>query len=99
MKQDECSTSKPDAGKTGPTKDRASSPSQLNWNLYAGAIINSEAWSPGVQEGGKVVNRDWVNHQACSLFISDYFITNDYFLKSEKSFWLTICLNLYTNSS
>ena len=28
----------------GPTKDRSSGPSQLNWKLYAGAIIKSEAW-------------------------------------------------------
>ena len=33
----------------GPTKDRASSPSQLNWKLYAGAISKSEARPAGVQ--------------------------------------------------
>ena len=33
----------------GPTKDRKSGPSQLNWKLYAGAIIKSEAWPTGVQ--------------------------------------------------
>ena len=33
----------------GPTKDRSSGPSQLNWKLYAGAIIKSEAWPTGVQ--------------------------------------------------
>ena len=33
----------------GPTKDRTSSPSQLNWKLYAAAIIKSEARPAGVQ--------------------------------------------------
>ena len=56
----------------GPTKDRSSGPSQLNWKLYAGAIIKSEVW--------KVVNHDWVNHKACSLshnihVLSDSFVT------------------------
>ena len=32
-----------------PTKDRPSGPSQLNWKLYAGAIIKSEARPTGVQ--------------------------------------------------
>ena len=33
----------------GPTKDRSSGPSQLNWKLYAGAIIKSEARPTSVQ--------------------------------------------------
>ena len=54
MKQDEYSTARPDAGATevkqlNPTKDKASSPSQLNWKIYAGAIIKSEARPAGVQ--------------------------------------------------
>ena len=53
----------------GPTKDRSSSPNQLCLQFKAGAIITTEA-RPGqraIKEGSKVVNRDWVNHQACSL--------------------------------
>ena len=33
----------------GPTKDRSSGTSQLNWKLYAGAIIKSEARPTGLQ--------------------------------------------------
>ena len=33
----------------GPTKARSSGPSQLNWKLYAGAIIKSDARPTGVQ--------------------------------------------------
>ena len=33
----------------GPTKDRSSGPSQLNWKLYAGAIIKYEARPTGMQ--------------------------------------------------
>ena len=32
-----------------PTKDSSSGPSQLNWKLYEGAIIKSEARTTGVQ--------------------------------------------------
>ena len=32
-----------------PAKDRPSGPSQLNWKLYAGVIIKSEARPTGVQ--------------------------------------------------
>ena len=48
----------------GPTKDRSSGPSQLNWKLYAGGII-THWWA--IKEVCKVVNRELVNHQACSL--------------------------------
>ena len=43
----------------GPTKDRSSDPSQLNWKLYAGAIIKSEARTTGVQlkRSAKLINR------------------------------------------
>ena len=39
-----------------------------------------------IKQGSKVVNRDWVNNQACSLLhnihvVSGSFITNDYFPK------------------
>ena len=51
----------------GPTKDRSSGPSQLNWKLYAGTIIKSEAHRRAIKEICKVVNRDWINHQAWSL--------------------------------
>ena len=33
----------------GPTKDRSSGPSQLNWKLYAEAIIKSEARPTGLE--------------------------------------------------
>ena len=33
----------------GPTKDRSSGPSQLNWKRFAGAIFKSEAQPTGVQ--------------------------------------------------
>ena len=59
MKQDEYSTANQlwNAGQqksnnwtpVGPTKDRSLGPSQLNWKLYAGAIITSEARHNGVQ--------------------------------------------------
>ena len=33
----------------GPTKDKSSNPSQLNWKLYVGAIIKPEVRPAGVQ--------------------------------------------------
>ena len=42
----------------GPIKDRSSGPKQLNWNLYAGAIIKSEAHRRAMKDVCKVVNRD-----------------------------------------
>ena len=49
--------------------------------IYAGAIIKSEADQPAIKEVCKAVNRDWVNHQACSLshnihVVSDSFVSN-----------------------
>ena len=59
MKQDEYSTANKlwNAGATevqqlnpgGPDQSRSSDPSQLNWKLYAGAIIMSEGRPVGVQ--------------------------------------------------
>ena len=58
MKQDEYSTANQlwNAGATkvqqlnaGGPKDRSSGPSQLNWKLYAGTIIKSEALPTDVQ--------------------------------------------------
>ena len=50
----------------GPTRARTSGTKRLKI-LYAGSVIESEAQRAGVQpEGSKVINRDWVNHHACS---------------------------------
>ena len=61
-------------------------PNQLNWK-FLGRSLHWD-WGPirrrAIKEGTKDVNRDWVNHEACSLshnihVVVGYFITNDYF--------------------
>ena len=66
------------------TKDRASSPNQLDWK-YLGRVWGATR-RRAIKEGSKVVNRDWVNYQACSLSHNIYivvgsFIMNDYLFK------------------
>ena len=77
MKQDEYSTARPDAGATGVKQlnpggqDRASSPSQLNWKLYVGAIIMSKARPAGVQlkRPAKLLTVIWLTteHAVCRI--------------------------------
>ena len=53
-----------------------------------------------VKESINVVNRDWVNHQACSQshdirhVVSDSFITNDYVSKLARPIYIVIINNL-----
>ena len=46
----------------GPTKDRSSGSSQLNWKRYTRAIIKSEAWPTGVKlkRSAKLVTMTWL---------------------------------------
>ena len=50
-----------------PIKDRVTSPNQLNWKVLGRSL--HLVWGPTrrrvIKEGSKVVNRDWVNPQAC----------------------------------
>ena len=58
--------------------DRAASPNQLNWTVLGRGfdlVWGMTHWG-AIREGGKVINCDWINHQACSL--SGSFITNDF---------------------
>ena len=53
------------------------------------SIIKSEVRRRAIKGGSKVVNRDWANHQACSLsyqlhVVSGSFIRNDYFPESIR---------------
>ena len=89
----------------GPTKDRQSRPNQLYWKFLGRSL--HKVWGTtsrrAIKEGSKVVNRDWVNHQACTLshnmyVVSSSFITNDIFNGSEKSFRPKYFLNFYTKS-
>ena len=87
MKQDEYSTANQlwNGGATevqplnpdGHDRRQIIRPSQLNWKLYAGAIIKSEARPTGVQLK-RSVNRDWVNHQACSLSHNVHVVTDSF---------------------
>ena len=97
----------------GPTKDRSSGPSQLYWKLYvgaiiiyAGAIIKSEAQPIGVQlkVSAKLLTVNWLTtkHVVSRITFMLYPILlyrMIIFLNwSEKSFQLTIFLNLFTKS-
>ena len=58
----------------GPDQRRWVHQTQTNSIIfYIGTFIESKAWSSGVasKEGSKVINRDWVNQQACGLSL-DY---------------------------
>ena len=96
MKQDEYSTARPDARATqvGPTKDRASSPSQLSWKLYAGAIIKSEDRPASVQikRAAKLLTVIGLTTKHAVCGISDSFITNNYFL---ELIWKIIPANIF----
>ena len=91
----------------GPTKDRSSSPSQLNWKLCARAIIKSEAQPTGVQlkRSAKLLTVIGLTTKHAVYRIT--FMLYPILLKrmiiflnwSEKSFRSSILLNLYTKSS
>ena len=78
----------------GPTKDRASSPDPLNWKFLGRS--HHWDWSPirrrAIKEDSKAANRDWVNHQACSLS-HNIPVVSVFFYKANIFF-----LNLYTKS-
>ena len=71
----------------GPTRDRSSGLSQLNWKLYAGAIITSEARRIGMQlkRSAKLLTVIGLTtrHAVCRMtyVVSDSFVTNDNFPK------------------
>ena len=99
MKQDEYSTPRPTLKRwsnRNPTvepggpdqRERASSPNQLDWKTLGRSLhlVRVPTRRRVIEESNKVVNRDWVNHQACSLshnihVLSDFFIANDYVSK------------------
>ena len=90
-----------------PGQRRASSPFQLKWKVLGRSHhkFRGPTRRRAIKEGIKVVNRDWVNNQSCSLshnihVESGSFITGDHL---PKLIWKILSdfnfLNLYTMSS